>query len=316
MDAILFRLRSRVAHTCLVLAVVGTLLQGADARSVTVATYNLENYLATPRGSRPAKSAESRRTIRQILVQVKPDVLALQEIGGMDALGELQASLAEAGWSMPHREMVRGYDTNIFVALLSRIPLLSRQLHDQEGFLLRGKRFRTTRGILEAEFQPAPGYRFTLVAVHLKSRRESPEAAQDEIREEEARILRRLVEARLQRDPRVNLVLAGDLNDTKDSLPLRVLLGRGATALVDARPAERSDRGDAGAAASDTGLRRVTWTHFYAKEDSYSRVDYLLLSPGMARELDRAGTYVPAWPDWGIASDHRPVVARFVCYDR
>ena len=62
--------------------------------------------------------------------------------------------------------------------------------------------------------------------------------------------------------------------------------------------------------------RRITWTSFFQKEDSYSRFDYLLAGPGMARELDRQGTYVYVTADWGVASDHRPVVARFVAEDR
>jgi endonuclease/exonuclease/phosphatase family metal-dependent hydrolase len=40
-------------------------------------------------------------------------------------------------------------------------------------------------------------------------------------------------------------------------------------------------------------------------------VDYILLSHAMARHLDPAETRVLALPDWGLASDHRPLVATF-----
>jgi exonuclease III len=40
-------------------------------------------------------------------------------------------------------------------------------------------------------------------------------------------------------------------------------------------------------------------------------MDYILLSPGLTRTCDRNGTYVLAMPDWGLASDHRPIVATF-----
>jgi endonuclease/exonuclease/phosphatase family metal-dependent hydrolase len=55
----------------------------------------------------------------------------------------------------------------------------------------------------------------------------------------------------------------------------------------------------------------VTWTHYFARDDSYSRIDYIFLSAGMAREWNRSETYVLAAPNWGLASDHRPIVAGF-----
>ena len=51
-------------------------------------------------------------------------------------------------------------------------------------------------------------------------------------------------------------------------------------------------------------------------EDTYSRIDYILLSPGMAREWVKDETYVLALPNWGVGSDHRPLVATFVAEDR
>ena len=95
----------------------------------------------------------------------------------------------------------------------------------------------------------------------------------------------------------------------------RALLGRGKTALIDTRPAERNgDHPPASALRLDP--RRITWTHYYGLEDTYSRIDYILLSSGMAREWQPDETYVLALPDWGVASDHRPLVAAFSTTDR
>jgi len=47
------------------------------------------------------------------------------------------------------------------------------------------------------------------------------------------------------------------------------------------------------------------------KDDTYIRIDYILLSPAMARDWVKAGTYASTVPNWGIASDHRPIIAAF-----
>ena len=43
----------------------------------------------------------------------------------------------------------------------------------------------------------------------------------------------------------------------------------------------------------------------------FPRIDYILLSPGMARAWVTNETYVLTIANWGVASDHRPLVAGF-----
>jgi endonuclease/exonuclease/phosphatase family metal-dependent hydrolase len=43
----------------------------------------------------------------------------------------------------------------------------------------------------------------------------------------------------------------------------------------------------------------------------YSRIDYILLSSVMARDWVKEETYIPTISNWGIGSDHRPIVAAF-----
>jgi endonuclease/exonuclease/phosphatase family metal-dependent hydrolase len=287
----------------------------AWAGAFTVATYNLQNYLDESAASRAAKSSASRAKIRESIRALNPDVLAVQEMGRVEALHELRASLKSEGLDYPYWEHVSGFDTNIQVAILSRFPFTARRSHTNENFLLRGRRFRTSRGLAEVEIAVNARYRFTLFTAHLKSRRPVPEADEAELREQEALILREKIDARLTADPNANVVVLGDFNDTKDSRAVKIVLGKGRNALVDTRPAERN--GDHTAApAPYLATPNVTWTYFYGKEDSYSRVDYLLLSRGMAREWQREGTYVLALPNWGLASDHRPILAQFTDEDR
>lgn len=280
-----------------------------------IATYNVENYLDVASGTRPVKSEQARAKVRESILALKPDVLALQEIGGTNALLELQHSLKSCGLDLPEWEMVTGFDTNIHVAVLSRFPIIARRPQTNDYFLLNGSRFRVSRGFAEVDIRVNPNYSFTLITAHLKSRRPIPEADEADLRLEEAKVLREKIDAHFAANPDVNLIVLGDLNDLHNSHPIKTILGRGKRGLVDTRPSEHN--GDA-EPQSDRRLapRSIAWTHFYAVEDTYSRIDYILLSQHMARSLDPSDTYVLAMPNWGLGSDHRPVVATFSCPDR
>src|SRR5207237_6956135 len=78
------------------------------AATFRVATYNVENYLDEPTQTRVAKSAEAKAKVRDSLLALKPDVIALQEIGAISALQELRVSLKSAGMDLPYWEHVAG----------------------------------------------------------------------------------------------------------------------------------------------------------------------------------------------------------------
>jgi endonuclease/exonuclease/phosphatase family metal-dependent hydrolase len=285
------------------------------AETFRVATYNLENYLLQPAGTRPGKSAEGRAKIRESIRATGADIIALQEIGGRPALEELRAALRREGCDYPHWEIVFGPDTNIQVAVLSRLPIVARRPQTNEAFLLFGRRFRVSRGFLEIDVQAGPRYSFTLITAHLKSRRPVPEADEAELREQEALVLREKIDARLRGRPNANLIVLGDLNDVQDARSTRAVIGRGRAGLVDCRPAERN--GDREANPNPKfPPRQITWTHHFGKEDTFSRIDFILLSRGMAREWRQDETFIVALPNWGTGSDHRPLVATLVAEDR
>ena len=298
-----------------VLALTVWCCDASPAEVFRVATYNLDSYLEEAAGTRPGKSPEGKAKIRESLRVIQADVVALQEIGGISALAELRRALKADGLDYPHWEWVPGFDTNIQVAVLSRFPIVARRPHTNDAFLLFGRRFRVSRGILEVDIQVAPRYRFTLFTTHLKSRRVVPEADEAELREQEALILRQKIDARLRDQPDANVIVLGDFNDTKDSRSTRTLLGRGSAALIDTRPAERNGDNQPNPIPRFEP-RNITWTHYYGKEDTYSRIDYILISKGMAKEWLREETYVLAIPNWGVGSDHRPIVAGFSTSDK
>jgi len=235
---------------------------GVTAESFRVATYNLENYLDHTTESRhEIKSADARAKIRESIKAMNPEVIALEEMGTVSALLELRDSLKKEGLDFPHWEHVTGWDTNIHLAVLSKFPITARRPHTNDNFLLSGRRFQVNRGFLEVDLKVNEHYSFTLLAVHLKSRRAVPEADESELRLEEAKLLRGKINARLDANPNANLVVLGDFNDNKDSKSTKALIGFGKTKLVDTRPAERNgdNRPNPNPAWEP---KHITWTHF------------------------------------------------------
>jgi len=302
-----FFLRCRLP--ALVFFACGSFACGAE--TFRVATFNVENYLDQPTESRKfVKSDAARAKIRESIRALNPDVIALEEMGSPGALMELRRSLKAEGLDFPYWEHISGWDTNIHVAVLSRLPFTARHPHTNDNFLLDGRRFSVSRGFAEVDVQVATNFTVTVIAAHLKSRRPVADADEAELRLDEAKVLRGIVDERFKANPNAKLIVLGDFNDVKDSDSTRAIIGRGKFKLVDTRPAERNGD-DAASPIPAWEPRHVTWTHFYGKEDTYSRIDYILLSPGMARDWMKDETYIATIPNWGIGSDHRPIVATF-----
>ena len=99
-----------------------------------VATFNVENYLDASSSRGGVKSAESKAKVRKCIRALRPDVLALQEMGNVAALMELRAALKAEGLHFPHWEHVSGSDANVHVAILSRFPFSARHPHTDDCF--------------------------------------------------------------------------------------------------------------------------------------------------------------------------------------
>jgi endonuclease/exonuclease/phosphatase family metal-dependent hydrolase len=286
------------------------------APTFRVATYNVQNYLESPVGTRAAKSEAAKAKVRESIRAAKADVIALQEIGGTNALLELRESLQREGCNYPHWEHVLAWDTNIQVAVLSKFPIVFRRPHTNDSFLLFGKRHFVKRGFAEVEIQVNTNYKFTLLTAHLKSKLTVWDADEQELRDEEAAILRQKLEQIFSSHPNANVVVAGDLNDTRDAKPVRSIIAAGRkNALIDTRPAEQNGD-DQPNSNPRYPAPKITWTHYYGVKDQFSRIDYLLLSRGMAREWMSNETFIVKVPNWGVGSDHRPIVATFVAEER
>jgi hypothetical protein len=56
--------------------------------------------------------------------------------------------------------------------------------------------------------------------------------------------------------------------------------------------------------------------NYYGVQASYSRIDYLILNLGMAREWNTEQSFNPTLANWGITSDPRPLPALFTMDDK
>ena len=74
---------------CLVLLSCWPAAAGAETNLFRLATFNVENYLDAPSGTRHAKSPAAQAKVRECILAIKPDVIALQEIGATQRLAGL-----------------------------------------------------------------------------------------------------------------------------------------------------------------------------------------------------------------------------------
>lgn len=282
------------------------LLAGGE---VVFASYNLQNYLAMARevdGKRvenAPKPASEVAAVVKVIKKVRPDILGLIEMGDESMLEDLQKRLKAAGLDYPHREWLQGFDEERHVALLSRFPIVEHNSRGDIPFPVNGRIERMNRGILDVTVQVNPDYRLRLVGAHLKSRRPVPEYDEAVMRAKEAWMLRDHVVRILEKDPKTNLLLFGDFNDEKNAYPVRVLIGRKGSAhhMFDLPLAD--SRGE-------------RWTHYWKTADSYSRIDYLMASPALEKEIKLDESGINDSPFWNDASDHRAIYTTISAEDK
>ena len=273
----------------------------ARGETLTIATYNIENYgpanRMTEAGYRTdyPKPEPEKRALRVVIRGVNADVLVLQEMGGQSYLDELRRDLKAEGLDYPHAVLASAADADRHVALLSKRPLQNVITHTELEFSYFGAKEKVKRGLLEATIATEGG-EVTLFAVHLKSRfTERPDDPLCLIRRGgEATAVRDCVLRKFSAPAGARFIILGDCNDGKTSKALAHLEKRGKTEIASLLPAADS--------------RGEVWTHVWRREDSYSRVDHIFVSPGLLRSV--RGGVARIYDGEGVraASDHRPVI--------
>lgn len=284
---------------CVVVLFGGGALVGR-AETLTIATYNVENYgpanRLTEAGYRkdyPKPEAE-KRALRTVIRALGADILVVQEMGDRPYLDELRRDLKSEGCDYVFAELAMAADADRHLAVLSKRPLKAVTTHRDLQFTYLGGKETVKRGLLEATVATAAGD-LTIFAVHLKSRftdrEDDPMSAVR--RAGEATAIRDRVLKRFPEPGAARFVVLGDCNDSRTSRALAFLQKRGKMQVATLLPAADS-RGD-------------VWTHVFRREETYSRVDQILVSPGLLGAVNGAAARIFDGDGVREASDHRPV---------
>jgi len=279
---------------------IGLFFVEAMFSDTVVATYNVRNYLTMDRlvegkwRKEYPKPESEKRVIRESIRAVRPDILVLQEIGSAAHLEELRRDLRNEGLFFSNGFSFAAEDDVRRLAVLWTKKLRVRPIGHRD---LTIKYFDSVqsvkRGLLELQVQVGAN-RWTLFTAHLKSK-------YTDDKRDPLSLIRRSKEAEAIRDRILELIgdeadarylIAGDLNDTPNNRPLRALFKKGKRVISLDIPA-LDERGE-------------IWTHYYRKGATYSKVDYILRSPGF-RELKDATAKIHSPDNYYEGSDHRLV---------
>ena len=224
----------------------------------TVMTWNFENLFRPGGASGPRNPEEFDQKLEKLadgILQIDPDVLAVQEVGSRDAFADLQDKLEGryAHMQLSSQPDARG----IRVGFLSKLPIENSEdvvafsssgLPSVPGIDQAGNLDETTRlsrGALRILVKPQLGFSVHLMTAHLKSKLLSFPNLSGQPRfttndeDERARIggialLQRAAEVVtlrvkateiLKRDPGEALIVLGDLNDVTDAATTQILQG-------------------------------------------------------------------------------------------
>ena len=257
--------------------------------------FDLETKQTHP--STPKPDAEKARVV-EILTAIRPDALGVCEIGTADDVAELQQRLQAAGVDLPYTELAHGGDPARRLALLSRLPIKTRNTQTTLTYQIGAQTLPFQRGILDVTIAITPTFDLHLLGVHLKSMRTVSEADQAEMRRNEARLLRLHIDSIFTQEPGACILAYGDFNAHRNEPSLAEIMGS-------PRSAETS--------LTDVLLRDANgevWTHFWDTADIYSRLDYCFTSRLLRPHIDTRSSFVHADRDFYKASDHRPLVLK------
>ena len=294
-----------------------------------VATFNVFNWGPANRTIegvylRDAMKPESEKNAAvKIIKELNADVLVIQEIilNNADAnIEDIRNHIAASGLNYPYAVFSTGEDTRIGLLLLSRLPFIESYVLNEDDFTLKnssGARttLRVSRGIAHAAVEPLPGKRIDILGVHFKSRLAKSEFDDPDtgtkgdltIRRQEALIARGHALRLLREHPGTRIIILGDFNDhtrhpNEPEGPIEILTRPRDTVLPLHILNITDNVGD-------------LWTHYYAAQATYDRIDMIIVNDPLRREFLPEHSFIyrqkDGLPHWREASDHRAVRAAF-----
>jgi endonuclease/exonuclease/phosphatase family metal-dependent hydrolase len=218
-----------------------------------VATFNLKDFFSARREEERAVVEAKLSNVTASLKRARADVVALQEVGSLDLLDRLVRALPELGYEPP----VVGIEDRrgIRNVILSRLPILWSQVHkpatlsfprfvegDPDPF---PNRIPLRRAVVHVRVEAGALGEVDVLTAHFKSNlpaalktadgKERPDPSPHGVGESavrslvqraaEALYVRSLVDGIFAHSPDHAICVMGDLNDTLDSLPVRLVRG-------------------------------------------------------------------------------------------
>jgi endonuclease/exonuclease/phosphatase family metal-dependent hydrolase len=291
-------------------------------------TWNIENLFLVGNefGSKTqADYTQKLKSLANVILELEPDVLAVQEIGDLDAFEELVAMLEGR---YPHVHVSNSPDPRgIRVGFLSKLDIEDHEDIETfpEGGLLKVSGYATEtsvtnitklgRGALRIVVRPESGLPIHLINAHLKSKlltfpssagrvRFAPKDENERAQVAGLALLRRTAESvalrvkanqLLENNKNQGLIILGDLNDVPSAATTQILHGPSGSE-IGTSAFDRPDQGD------DTRL--FSLAPLIAEERRYSRIyrnnkeliDHIFVSqellPGKPRRLPKVDSHV------------------------
>jgi endonuclease/exonuclease/phosphatase family metal-dependent hydrolase len=275
-----------------------------NVSAFNICAYNVKNWLLMDRtpGQEGApmkgKQEKEKRYVINNILATEPDMVGLCEVGSDKDVAEIQERLSKKGLDLPHVERCQGRDATRTLVLLSRFPFVKKLSHTELPYRIGEMELGVQRGILHAVVEPRPGFQLHVMGVHLKSKRTVPEADESLMRRNEFVHLRRIIDGVLQAEPGAKIVAYGDFNEHRGEHAFKDFLG--------AR--DQADKQLMDIPIKDSNGE--VWTHFWDSMDTYSRLDYFVVSPALRTHIDNKRSYIYTSPEVLEGSDHRPLVLR------
>ncbi|MGH9602263.1 MAG: endonuclease/exonuclease/phosphatase family protein [Terriglobales bacterium] len=209
-------------------------------------------------------SKSVRRLTAKVVLESDADVLALQEVENLEALIQFNRKYLKNAY--PYMMVVDGNDPRqIDVGVLSRFDLRGVRTHRFEPVPSPPNQRIFSRDCLEVELELPGNSSLTVLVNHFKSKI----GGGAEKRKRQATRVSKILEERFGKQLKGNFVVAGDLNAGNSEAELRPIL-QSLENVVERLP--KADQ----------------WTHYYKKTKAAEQLDYLLLSPALAKKNPHA----------------------------